>query len=646
MSSNWLHNIKHVNPGEPVQAGVVSRPDRTLEDRTDYLKDRLDAAALGKVLVDSDATICSSVLPGQPVYWNWVEHRYELALAAVEPDASTQTLVVQPSSDCVGVCVKKRSATLGDIVLRGIVDIPELNNAIDGPIVPGRYYLSASDPGKLVKQRPAVTVSVCHVQGPKDSCTTVPRVIVMPHIRDFIDDHTHYRFNLVAAPAGTSTTTTVDDIVRVSITNPNPALPGWLPANHTVFNGKAPGGAVFGYNLAQHSALSNVWPPLPIQSVAMLWDKGLEFVGATEIPLGTNGLAVCDTNGIWWMSNCVGDVPWSAATVPPAEDAPECPRDETMRIAVVYLRMLTGNDRNVVTSLVKDVTDADAVVTAATSAAATVTSPVAITNCADDTGSTGDLQLNLDLQIAAADTTGGQALKGVINRHQLTRGWIAEGAFTTSNQIAITGSRGSPRPLTTQEKQQFNLTTPDPITLHQGILKIDYTDQLVEREISPQIIRLSDTVERLYMDIPYLGFPGGQAALLRLRFNVPSNNLGDNLRMKIRVQLFGRDGTSQQRKLMPSLYMTRRTLKLPALTSADGIGLETTDKPLTFNSSANLFIDRAITRDSVPFGDDPDDPDDTVEEGDTVLVTIGRVEDNVYGEIGVLRVTGIVYRAT
>jgi len=641
MSGNWLHNIKHVNPGEPVQAGVVSRPDRTLEDRTDYLKDRLDAAALGRVLVDSDATICSSVQPGQPVYWNWVEKRYEPALAAVASDPETQVLLVQPSSDCVGICLRKRSATLGDIVLRGIIEIPDLANAIDGPITPGRYYLSATDAGKLVKQKPPVTVTVCHVQGPKDSCTTVPRVVVMPHIRDFIDEHTHYRFDLTTTAAGTQTTFTLDGLQRVTITNPNTSLPGWLPANNAIFNGKAPSGAVFGYNLSQHSALSNVWPPLPIQSVAMLWDKGNGLVGATEIPLGQNGLAICDTNGIWWMSNCAGDVPFTAPTTPPV--GTECPRYEKMRVSVVYLRMLAGNDRNVVTSLVKDVDDADATETAATPVATTVTSPIAVTNCADDPASTGDLQLNLDLQIAAAEAIGGRALKGVINRHQLTRGWITEGAFTLSNQISITGSRETPRTLTQAEKDAFDIQTTAPITLHQGVLKIDYTDQLVERELSPQIIRLSDTVERLYMDIPYLGFPGGQASLLRLRFNVPGSNIGDNLRMKIRVQLFGRDGTQQQRKVMPSLYMTRRTLKSPALTSADGINLPTTDALLNFNSSANLFIDHAITRDSDPFGGNEND---RIEEGDTVLVTIGRVEDSVYGEIGVLRVTGIIYSAT
>lgn len=641
MSGNWLHNIKHVNPGEPVQAGVVSRPDRTLEDRTDYLKDRLDAAALGRVLVDSDATICSSVLPGQPVYWNWVEKRYEPAIAAVASDPETQVLLVQPSSDCVGICLRKRSETLGDIVLRGIVEIPDLANAIDGPITPGRYYLSANDAGKLVKQKPPVTVTVCHVQGPKDSCTTAPRVVVMPHLRDFIDEHTHYRFDLVTRPCGLNTVyDDPDGKQRHRIDNPDPTAQGWLPANHPIFGGKAPAGAIFGYNMAQHPTLSAMWPPVPLQAVTLLWDKGRARLGAGEIPLGPKGIAIVDMNGIWWLSDCFSDVPWPRDWEPGYTTdgliGAECRRLEEMRLSVVYMRMLLGNDRRMVTSLVKNVDATTNTTTPVTPASTTVTSPIAITNCADDPASTGDLQLNLDLQIAAAEALGGQALKGVVNRHQLQRGWMAEGAFTLSNQISITGSRSTPRTLTTQEKQQFNLTTTDPITLHQGILKIDYTDQLVEREISPQIIRLSDTVERLYMDIPYLGFPGNQASLLRLRFNVPGSNIGDNLKMKIRVQLFGRDGTPTQRKVMPSLYMTRRTLPLPG-TVADGIALATTDTPLTFNSSANLYIDRAIQRDSEEF---------SVAEGDTVLVTIGRTEDNVYGEIGVLRVTGIVYSDT
>lgn len=622
MSNNWLHNIKHVTPGEPVQAGVVSRPDRTLENRTDYLRDRLDAAALGKAIFDTDVSIASDVLAGHPVYWNATEKRYERAQAVVEADTVSQTLVVQPSSDCVGICYRKKNETLGDIVLHGVVDLPELQNAIDGTITPGRYYLSGTTCGKLVKQRPAVSVFVCQVQGPKDVCSDVPRVVVMPHVRDFIDEHTHYRFELATTAAGVIGSATVDGTQRVTVTA-NPLLPGWLPATHSVFNGKAPTGAQFGYNLSQHPTLSNVWPPLPIQSVALLWDKGSNLAGAAEIPLGPNGLAVCDTNGIWWMSNCAGDVPFTTPTAHPSATA-ECPRYENMRLSVVFLRMLYGNDRNAVTSLEPDLDE----------------SPIVVTNCAGLPATTGDLRLDLNMQYATGESLGGQAAKEIISGKKLKRGWIAEGAFTLSNQISIRSTRPDKRVLTTAEKETLDLEAhPTPIELHQGILQIEYTDQLVEREISPQIIRLSDTVERLYMDIPYLGFPADQASLLRVRFNVPGQNIGTDLRMKVRVQYFGRGGTAQQAALLPALYMSYRVLPAPALTNNTGITLTTSDTPIASLPAISLLMDRVIQRDSEPF---------IVAEGDTVLFTIGRAENpaDVYGEVGVLRITGIVYSAT
>lgn len=708
MSGNWQNNIKYVTAGEPVQAGVVNRPDQVLAARTEYLKDRLDAAALGQAIVDNDVTIAPNVMPGQPVYWNYATQQYEQALAAVAVDANTQLLTVQPSSDCVGLCLKKRSETLGDVVLRGVVDIPELTNAIAAPIAPGRYYLSAVNPGKLVQQKPGVSVIVCHVQGPKDTCSDVPRVVVMPQTREFVDEHTHYRFDLIARPAGLHNPTTAQSAGRHTITSPNAALPGWLPADHPSFNNKAPAGAYFGYNLAAHPALANVWPPLPVQSVAMLWDKGANLVGATEIPLGHDGLAVCDTNGIWWMSNCYGDVPWPAtldtAAAPPSGEPPvgECPRDEKMRVVVVYLRMLLGNDRRVVTSLKPD-TD----------------SPITVTNCAGDSAMTGDLALNLNMPVLPEEAIGGQVFKELVSGRKLRRGWVADGVFTLSQQLSITGSRGlsakavtvtlaSPavftaaghgltanapvrfkttgalpvglsasttyyvlsagltantfsvsatpngvainttapqagthtietvRALTVAEKTRFNIPAEQEVLVEQGVIKIDYTDNLVEREIAPQIIRLDDAVERLYLDIPYIGFPSGQASAIRVRFNVAHSNLGSNLRMKVRVQFFGRGGTPTVPATLPALLMTYRRLQKPA---TSGTTLPTADTPIGFQSNIALTSDTAVVRDSEPFN---------VAAGDTVLVTLLRASNpaDVYAEVGLLRIDGIVYNVT
>lgn len=619
MSNKWLYNIRHVAPGEPVQANVVGRPDTALEERTNYLKDRLDAAALARALFDLDATIAPDVLEGQPVFWNYQTQRYERALAAVENDEITQTLSVQASSDVLGLLYKKKDTTLGDIVLRGIVKLPGIANAIYGPVTAGRYYLSSETPGGLTKQRPPATVSVCYVQGAKDNCAADPWVVVMPQVRDFLEDHIHYRFELIARAAGTA----VESSGHYAITSPDVTLQGWLPANHVSFNGKAPAGAVFGYNLKTHDAVSRVWPPQPVSAVAMLWDKGQSRVGATEIPLGRDGLAMCDANGIWWMSDCVSDVPWVPATSSSSSSAPtpECPRDERMRVIVVFLRMVFGNDRNVVTSL-----------------QAAPGSPITVLNCDGLTAKTGDLELdlNLNLAIKPPELAGGLVLKSVEDGYKLRQGWVTEGVVSGSPAIVVTSVKSPTttytRPLTTAEKTALGFTAGAVVTAHQGLVKIAFNDALVERDISPQIIRLSDVVERLYKDIPYLGFPQGQESAVRVRLNVPAAGLGTNLKMTVRVQLFGRKAGA-----LPLLKMTYRRLGRPGVT---GSALETEDvaPALTFNSDVSVTQDVAIEIESAAFD---------VLEGDTVLVTLQRNlisggADAYTSEIGLLRLAGIV----
>lgn len=718
MSGSWPYNIKHVNPGEPVQSDIVNRPDRTLQERTDYLKDRLDASELGRAIFEHDATVAPEVLPGQPVYWNWATNRYEPALVAVELDETTQVFTVQPSSDCVGMCYEKKTADRADIVLRGLVVFKNLDNSIGETVAPGKYYLSAVTPGKLSKQKPPVTVVVCHVQGPRDNCSDELRVVVMPQSRDYVEEHTHYRFDLVPRPAGVNTITTdPEGQDRHSVTDPNPELQGWLPADHEVFNGKAPVGAVFGYNLQKHTAIANVWPPIPIQSVSMIWDKGLNLVGATEIPLGARGLAICDVNGIWWMSDCRGDVPWpedySADYATGDGLGAECPRNEVMRVVVIYLRMLLGNDRSVVTSLVADEDVVDGEI---------ITAPIAITNCDDLPATTGDLKLNVDLQFDDVEGVGGEVVKDVANRHQLVRGWAAEGVVTTTpNYLTVTGARhlakqvtittateavftatshgmrpgtrarlradagsvlpaglaadteyfvlsqdltadtfklspeekGTPlattdagtgtfkvisgRFMTAAEKTVLNIDSAAVVPVHQGLLRIDYTDNLIEREILPQIIRLSDTVERLYLDVPYLGFPAGQNSLLRVRLNVPEENVDANLNMQIRVRLFGRGGTPNTATQLPELAMSYRRLPRPAVA---GTTLPTTDTTIDFSDSSRaLPIDTVVECNSESF---------PVAAGDTVLVTIERVDgaaDTYENDVGILRLAGIITSA-
>lgn len=622
MDNKWLFNIRHVAPGEPVKSNVVGRPDRALEERTNYLKDRIEAAELGRALFDTEATIASDVLPGQPVFWNTQTQQYERALAAVETDPTSQALVMQPSSDCVGILYSKKSPTLGDVVMQGLVRLSAISNAVDGPVAPGKYYLSAAAPGRLVKQRPPVTVTVCYVQGAKETCNDDPWVIVMPQARDFLEDHIHYRFELETTAAGTATLANG----RYTISNTDATKQGWLPAGHSVFGGKAPAGAVFGYNIGAHTALSRVWPPVPMQAVAMLWDKGASRVGATEIPLGSDGLAICNSDGIWWMSDCSDDVPWvrdltaassSSSTSSASSSGPECPRNENMRVSVVYLRMVFGNDKSVVTSLEP-----------------AAGSPIIVTNCDGLPARTGDLELDVDMNLLVLppDVAGSRVIKRIDAGRNFRTGLVTEGLVSGSAPIVLSSvseTATASRALTPTEKTALGFSSGATVTAYQGLVKITFNDSLAEREIAPQIIRLSDVVERLYADVPYLGFPAGQDSSVRLRLNVHSSGLGNSLQMVIRAQLFGRvNGT------LPLLQVTYRRLARP---TSGAIALPTTDvtPALTFASNVALGgTDRMVEVNSSAF---------TVVEGDTVLVTLRRPGTDAYsGEVGLLRLSGII----
>jgi hypothetical protein len=450
----------------------------------------------------------------------------------------------------------------------------------------------------------------------------------MPQVRDFLESHVHYRFELVTRIAGTGSVVNNRHVIDV----PDVAMQGWLPANHPTFRRNsadpttsyAPAGAVFGYNIKAHAAVARVWPPVPVQAVAMLWDKGVGRLGATELPLGRDGLAVCDNNGIWWMSDCVGDVPFTTGTVTAPADGtvpPECPRDERMRVIVVFLRMLFGNNRNVVTSLV-----------------AAPNSPITVMNCDGFPAKTGDLEIDLDLKLAVDPVLvdGGIALKRIDTGNKFRQGWVTEGVVSGSPGVIdvqgySTGVNTS-RELTADEKISLGFAETSDIFAQRGLVKITFNDQLVERELAPQIIRLSDVVERLYRDVPYLGFVPGQESLIRVRFIVPADGLGTGLEMRIRAQLLGLVTDT-----LPLFTVTYRKLPRPAaglqqaLISADA-------PPIAFPSNVEIAANHVVEVESAQFNVSP---------GDTVLVTIQRAllggnPDTYLGEIGLLRLSGII----
>ncbi len=295
----FRNQIDHIQHGAAGTSSVVRTPDSQLESNILHLKQQYDDAALGQAIYHRDARLEASVKVGQPVYWNATNNQYELALAAVE--ASGASWVIMDSADCVGIVANKDTSTQGDVLTWGI-DTIDISEAVDGVVAAGRYYLSAATAGKLVQQRPGITVFVLRNYGDGT-------VGVHPDVKDFLEDHIHYSVDLVALPAGDC------DIVSEgsthAVTTPNVALPGWLPADHASFGGTAPAGAKFGYNMAAHSALQSLWPPLPIGAVLLEMQRSSTDPMLQQI-LGrvNSNFVTFDINGIWWMSDCYGQAPW------------------------------------------------------------------------------------------------------------------------------------------------------------------------------------------------------------------------------------------------------------------------------------------------------------------------------------------------
>lgn len=615
-NSNWRQNIRHVEDGQAVNAGNTSRPDRDLAANQRYLKEWLEEADLGEAIVAHEVTIDPDLLPGQPVYFDAVEKRYAPAFAAVEPDATAGTLVMVPSAECIGILGYKHNTTLGTVILGGRVKI-DLSLAVeaepDGP-QPGRYYVSPATPGRLVRQRPPITVSVLYYDG--------EYAHVMPIARDFLEDHIHYKFDLVALPAGESPECDANEHHEITVADPD--AQGWLPADHEVFEGLAPEGAVFGYNLSQHLELSRVWPPIPITAAAveverpaLLYTVGDRIIGGTT---QDSRFVLLTQHGIWWMSSCYNQAPWPADHCPDVSSSlsassassqsaglwDDCP-EQRMRITLHFAKAVFATDKSVVTSL----QPAEG-------------SPIEVLNCDGGSGKTGDLHLALNLSFlvdAETEIYGGEVLKqldGVTFR----KGWVAEGVIA-GNNVTVTGTRQ--RALQSEEADALQHAGP----LHQGIIRLDVDLSPGERELAPQIIKLGDARERTFRETPHIGFPDGRVSAVRLKFNIPPVGLPATPQLKIRVQLLGRAAGT-----LPDLDMTRRNVAR-ADDSPVALPDDTSEQDVTFDSAQVVGANEYLEIESDGFD---------VAAGDTVFVTVSRASDDDYaGEVGALRFGGVLF---
>jgi hypothetical protein len=546
--ANFTDLIRMLSDGEQVDAGTTNRPLRALDQNIRYLKDLFDSAIRGDTLIAHDQTVESTALVGMPVFYNSTTQQFERAIGNTEVDEDTGAFVTSESTQVWGIVRVKHSATNADILLHGMAEI-DLSNAISGTITPGVYYLSNSTKGALVKQRPAVGVSV--LQAGPETEEGLNLVYVSTKFLDLLEAHRHFKFTLSVLPSGDTSPPAVNG--THSITSADDSIEGWLPADHPSFGGKAPEDAKFGYNIAA-SKLNGLWPPMPVEGTHMELYPGGEELGSA-IPIGEGELVQVDRNGIWWMKDCYGGAPWATdfdSSVVSSASESDCPVNGERRIILWFTRPVFNNTGTWVSSLVaKD------------------GSGLLIT-CVDngDEASTGHLIIDLDLGLrqGSANNSGYVVIKELENG-QFLRGPVVESLKPVGDNVTLTtvvavGSDG---------KRYGNISIAVDTDLNAGEVNVD-------------VSRLEGVEETYFNHIIGLGFPQGRVSSMRCRLVVPAAlSLPEGTKIKLILWVLNRSdsairgGTfSLTYRIIPNPGSTPTALPLeisevtmPAIPSAD-----------------------------------------------------------------------------
>lgn len=594
MSSTFEQILRLITDGEPVDAESVNRLATRLDDRDRFLLALINQLTQQQSVLRRNVALASDVQVGQPVYFNTTNNRFEKALAqAVVQDGA---LLVSPGAIAVGLVHTKHNTTLGDLLIGGYADI-DLSAAVDGAVDPGLYFLSAATAGKMSLQEPAVSLPVAFVDADGG-------VYFRPAFTDIYSSHQHYRYELRCVTAGTPSL----GGGRWTIGSEDDAVEGWLPADNAIFGGNAPAGALFGYNISA-SPLATMWPPMPLESVAVEWFLDDGTLGGKTID-GVDGLVVVNHYGIWWMSNCEDYVPWPAdydpgtsTTTTTTTSPPGCPPEQQMRMVLFFSRTKFQTTKTVVTSLASN-SDLLEVVCA---------------NDPDTEESTGPLLLKLNLSFALSGTTdddSGIAITTITEDGKFDQGPVVNGLKAGASNVGLSSAGGA-----------------DANGYHKGPVTISVTQGILGAELSLQHLQLLNSEEVRYKDTIAIELPDGRDSGFRSEINLPVVAGVTTTEIAIRFWVLVRANGD-----VPTLTMGARVYPRPTTPTA----LPTVDSAVTIDVSAGagMTTDQyvEITSDTV-----------TVLPGQMVQFTLLREADGgdeFAGDIQIIRPHAVVISAS
>lgn len=608
--AGFIEVLKLVRDGELVRAAITNRATSQNDQNIRYLRELFEAAMLGETVFARDRTIEKDAKEGMAVFYDSVSQRFERAQGAVVVNDNGY-LETSASTQVWGIIYRKLNETKADILLHGTADV-DLSEAIDGTPEPGKvYFLSNVAKGKLDLQRPPVGVTVLQVG--QANANGTHNVYVNTKFHDLLESHRHYKFSLVPEPAGTTTPPTPGE--RHVITAADDAVEGWLPADHATFGGKAPPGAAFGYNIAV-SKLYHLWPPLPVEGAYLEWNKGedKDLLGM-GVPLGADQLCVINRDGIWWMSDCYGDVPWPTAytgteSVSDSESVIECPRLLFPQLTLWFTKPIFQTTGSCVLSL-----------TAATNSGLSLV-------CVDtgEPASTGHLLIDLDLSlIVASDTEPGHlAFKTLDSQGRIRRGPVVESIKAGSGNVTLSSNV-------------------DPVAgKYYGNVVITVDLELEGKEIAVDTVRLDGAEEEFYEDTIALGFRNGVRSSFRGRINVPVGlSLPTGTKLKLRFWLLNRSTLDVPASLFSLSY--RRVPAPSALVTPTSLPTSAAEVVLTALPTATVGVSSTANQYFTVESDSFD-----ILAGDTILFTLTRAgdTDGYSGNLHLLRQRGIYVAPT
>lgn len=446
---------------------------------------------------------------GQPVYFDTQENSFrksQIDFVSVGND-----IRLSDSSQAWGIVTyRAEGSDLCTILIDGIATI-DLTESTTYASPTGLFYLTREAGLLSLTADEAVHAPVLAAMGDG-------RILFRP---TWVTPQSLYRirkFELEPGPAGSSIVVSGESEIT---DDGDPDQNGWLPVTSTVFDGMTiPDGAEFGYNIANEITLREAWPPVPLSLVSLRWQvEGTGRSGGGDV---SPDLVQFNSDGIWWMSKCADQVPWSTT------GAGSSCGDRVPAFMHLYFPANIPNATGRVTSL-RSLSESLAIYRRGTTEAAI----------------DGDLDLALSpnwVLSSVTNDTGAYGFKSLDNEGRVVRGPLTHGIKSNSESIVVAG--------TAIDADGFSHGR---VTVTLGGPQND--------ELLPQRVALDGaSTDESYGISLAIGLPPGQTSSIRTQFYVPGEKSDSFYLLQFEYWL-----SAAEAGVLPELGLTARAWLPPGV---------------------------------------------------------------------------------